>query len=132
MTTHTLIISNQLKPLKIITSLLDLMTVLWNYSISESTKRLNFNLYIKNKSSLWIFIHQNLILLSVVEIKSPFGISEQESLCLKDAIIKKLLPMSNLSHRVQGTLPLPLIIILKFSNQTHMKWLINKNSKLVL
>lgn len=89
MTTHILIILNQSKHLKIITSLLVHMTVLWNCLISESMKKLNSNLYIKNKSNLWTCIHQSSTLLLVVEIKSLFGILEQENLYLRDVIIKK-------------------------------------------
>lgn len=119
--THILTTSSQSKHSKIITSSQDHMTELSNYSISEYMKKPNFNSYIKNKSNQWISIHQNSTLLLVVEIKSLFGILEQENHCLRDAIIKKLLLMLNLFLKVQDILQPLLIIILKYSSQTLMK-----------
>lgn len=120
-TTHIPTTSSQSKHSKITTSSQDHMTELSNYSISEYMKKPNFNSYIKNKLNQWISIHQNSTLLLVVEIKSLFGILEQENHCLRVVIIKKLLLMLNLFLKVQDILQPLLIIISKYSSQTLMK-----------
>ena len=119
--THIPTTSSQSKHSKITTSSQDHMTELSNYSISEYMKKPNFNSYIKNKLNQWISIHQNSTLLLVVEIKSLFGILEQENHCLRVVIIKKLLLMLNLFLKVQDILQPLLIIILKYSSLIHMK-----------